>query len=119
MLGEIKMKIKITKKVELERVDNNMTSYLKLHVFFKILNDEKTYSRHGHFVATVFDDDIFELLEKERITIAEQKQAINEILINIIESYIFDFNKPEALIEMCNASIKEWNSRKRGFIYGD
>lgn len=113
------MKIKITKKVELERVNNEMSSYFKIHAFFKILNNEKTYALHGHFVATVFDDDIFELLEKERITIAEQKQAISEILVNTIESYIFDFNEPEALIEMCNASIKEWNSRKRGVIYGD
>ena len=54
------MEIKITKKIELERVDNEMTSYYKFHVFFKILNDDKTYSRHGHFVATVFDEDIFE-----------------------------------------------------------
>lgn len=112
------MEIKITKKIELERVNNYMTSYFKLHVFFKILNDEKTYPRHGHFVATVFDEDIFELLEKDHITLAEQKQAITEILQNIIEVYIFNFNKPEALIEMCNATINEWNSRKRGFYYG-
>ncbi len=112
------MEIKITKKVELERVDNDMTSYYKIHTFFKILNDEKTYSRHGHFVATIFDDDIFELLEKDHITLTEQKQAINEILINTIKAYIFNFDIPEALIEMCNATIKEWNSKKRGFYYG-
>lgn len=112
------MEIKITKKIELERVNNDMTSYYKFHVFFKILNENKTYSRHGHFVATVFDDDIFELLEKDHITLAEQKQAITEILQNIIEAYIFDFNKPEALIEMCNETIKEWNKSRRGFCYG-
>ena len=52
------------------------------------------------------------------ITLAEKKQAITEILQNTIEAYIFDFKKPEALMEMCNATIKEWNSRKRGFNYG-
>lgn len=111
------MEIKITKKIELERVNNNMTSYYKFHVFFKILNNEKTYSRHGHFVATVFDEDIFDLLEKDHITLTEQKQAINEILINTIETYIFDFKKPEALFEMCNETIKGWNKSRRGFCY--
>lgn len=107
---------KITKKVKLLEVNNDMCHNYYYLVHGKIINGEKTRCRKFKFVVwhDIFDvQEFFD--ENEYITDDDLKQYRDEIVWATIEPYmngIKDYNDEKGLKEfydMCNSSIENYN----------
>lgn len=111
------MDIKITKKEILQEMNNDMTTYKKYLVYFKLLDDTKKFSRKGHFIQVVYHDDLFEFADADRLTEKQQKEITNEILIDTIYSYCQNFEDTNDLYNFCNNTIKEYNNSIKKIAY--
>lgn len=100
------MQIEMIKKTLLNRTNNNMTSYYKYLVYFRGYIDDRHYYKFKDIV-TIFDDDIFEYLEKDNITKKELNNTISELAFCSVDTYS-NMNASD-IYKQCNEHIEKYN----------
>lgn len=111
------MEIKITKKEILQEMDNEMCTFKKYLIHFKLLDATRKFYKKGKFIHTIEHDEIFEYANRDYLTELQQSKIANEILIDIISGYCENFEDTKELQKFCNDTIKEYNKSVRGFAY--
>lgn len=102
---------KITKKVKILEVNNEMAHNYYYMLYGKIYNEEKTKYRKFKFVEWFDIFDIVEYFEKDKITKNDIKEYLNSLEIPYIYN-IKNYDDIEHLQEFynyCNETIKKYN----------
>lgn len=104
------MEIKITKRVKLHEVNNDMCHNFYFGVYGQIINDARTRFKRFHFVVWF---DIFELFE---FLGEEAKKYTKQDLINYVDELsvwytdlIHSYDNCKEFYEECNRSIDNYN----------
>lgn len=97
--------VEMTKKTVLERVNNDMTSYIIYKVNFRAYVDENRY-KNLVTVIHIFDDDIFEYADKEKLTKKEYQATINELIYSCLD---YTGQNLSDVIDRCNNNINSFN----------
>lgn len=100
--------IKITKKILLKEINNEMCHNYYYLVYGKIYNDTNT--RYKKFKLVVFFDafDIQEYYEQNYFTQNDIINYLNDYIGSYIDN-ISDYNNLTTFYQICNDTIKEYN----------
>lgn len=100
--------IKITKKIKLLEVNNEMVHNFYYLIHGKIINESKTKYKPFKFVLFFDVFDVCEFLENEYYNENDIKDYIDELIFSYTQN-INSYENCDYFYELCNESIKNYN----------